>query len=59
MALLTKEPIKYTANDPSGQFGQIKDGSVDNSLVYKREQADGSSVKTNYPHISSVQKLLA
>ena len=35
--------------------GQRKDSSSDNSSVYKRRQADGSSVKTNYLHSSSVQ----
>ena len=35
------------------ELGQGKDGSSDNSFACKREQADGSSVKTNYVHSSS------
>ena len=34
-------------------LGQGKDSSSDNFFACKREQADGSSVKTNYVHSSS------
>ena len=37
------------------ELGQGKGSSCDNSSVYKKGQADGSSVKTNYLRSSSVQ----
>ena len=38
-----------------GRTWARKNSSFDNSSVYKRGQADGSSVKTNYRRSSSVQ----
>ena len=37
------------------ELGQRNDSSSDNSSVYKRGQADGSSVETNYYRSSSDQ----
>ena len=42
-------------DDPSGRTWARKDSSSNNSTVYIRGQADGSSVKTNYLRSSSVQ----
>ena len=42
-------------DDPSGRTWARKNSSSNNRTVYKRGQADGSSVKTNYLRSSSVQ----